>query len=88
MKDNERGTDGERQNHASGDLVKRSIDVFKGKVTEAGRGSVGQQRHLLKTQGEPETDDVKTNHRNEPLHSLLVKVQWDFEQTGSVARQE
>lgn len=34
MKHEERGTDGERQDHASGDLVKRSVDVFEGIVAE------------------------------------------------------
>lgn len=41
MKCKERGTDGERQNHASGDLVKRSVDVFKGKVAQTA-GSISR----------------------------------------------
>ena len=34
MKDEERGADGKRQDHASGHLVKRSVDIFKGKVAQ------------------------------------------------------
>ena len=46
MKYEERGADSERQDHASGNLVERSVDIFKGIVAEAvrgiGRRSAGQ----------------------------------------------
>lgn len=70
MKYEERGADSERQDHASGNLVERGVDIFKGIVAEA------------------ETDNIKTNHWNEPLDGLLVKVQWNFEQATGMAGQE
>jgi len=43
---------------------------------------------LVKRGGKPETDDIKTNHWNEPLNGLFVKVQWDLEQAAGMAGQE
>ena len=38
MKCEERGADGERQDHASGDLVERGVNIFKGIVAETVSG--------------------------------------------------
>jgi hypothetical protein len=38
--------------------------------------------------GKPEADNIKTNHRNEPLDGLFVKVQRDLEQATGMADQE
>jgi len=70
VKYEERGADGEWQDHASGDLVERSVNEFKGIVAET------------------ETDNIKTNHWNEPLDGLLVKVQRNFQQATRMAGQE
>ena len=37
---------------------------------------------------EPETNNVKANHGNEPFYDLLVKVQRNFEQAGKMRDEE
>ena len=37
---------------------------------------------------EPEADNIQSNHWNEPLNGLFVKVQWDLEQATGMAGQE
>jgi hypothetical protein len=83
-----RGANGEWQDHASGDLVKRSVHVFKGIVAETAASFSQTVTPFAKGEGEPEADNVKTNHWNESMHDLLVKVQRNFEQAGSITGQE
>ena len=38
--------------------------------------------------GKPKADNIKTDHWNEPLDGLFIKVQWDLEQATGMADQE
>ena len=46
MKYEKGGADGERQDHASGDLVERSVDVFERVVAETGGKGEQAQAHI------------------------------------------